>query len=347
MPMNVLRVAVIGFGVVGRGFAKALLRRRRTLAEEFNLNLEVVAISDLKWGSVYDEDGLDLERCLSIVESGGSLEDYPSGVKGLSSLETIREAEYDVMVELTPTNVETGEPGLTHIAEALRMGRHVVTTNKGPISLAYWDLTEMAEERGVSLRFEGTVMSGTPVLSLLREGLGGDLVEEVYGILNGTNNFILTQMEAGKSFEEALREAQRLGYAEADPTMDVEGWDAAAKAAIIANAVMGGRMKPQDVRREGITGVTSEEVVKAVRDGKRVKHVARVWREGGRVYASVAVEKLPLSHPLSTVTGVKNALVARTENLGEVFVTGPGAGGVETGQAVLSDVLAIYRLHYR
>jgi len=182
---------------------------------------------------------------------------------------------------------------------------------------------------------------------MLREGLGGDVVEEVCGILNGTNNFILTLMEEGRGFREALREAQRLGYAETDPTMDVEGWDAAAKACIIANAVMGGRVKPRDVEREGITAVTVEDLERALSSGRRLKHVVRVWREGGEVHAKVGVEELPLSSPLSSVMGVRNALLARTRSLGEVFVSGPGAGGLETGQAVLSDIVAVYRLHYR
>ncbi len=338
------RLALIGFGNVGQGLARILRDKGRIIRERYGLDCKIVAISDPIKGSVYDEGGLDPATLLALVEKDGHVNNYPGGVKGLDSLETIRGTDSNVVVEVTPTNVETGEPGLTHIRTALEVGKHVVTSNKGPIALAYRELMALAEKKGVILRFEGTVLSGTPAISLATEALAGADVLEVKGIVNGTTNFILTKMENGLSYEDALREAQRLGYAEADPTADVEGWDAAVKLVILANVVMGADITLRDVEREGITGVTREDVEVALRDGQRIKLIASARREGSRVIARVAPTGVPLTHPLANVMGAMNALTLVTDHLGEVTVVGPGAGRVETGQAILSDLLAIHRL---
>ncbi len=338
-----LRIALIGFGNVGQGFVKILARKSPLLAERYGVDLRVVAVSDRSKGSVYDPGGLDPSALLSLIEEEGSVSGYPGGVKGMGSLATIRETDSDVVVEVTPTDLETGEPGLSHIRAALEAGKHVITSNKGPIALAYGELSSLARESGVELRFEGTVLSGTPAISLATEALAGAEVLGVEGVLNGTTNFILTRMEEGVDYEDALREAQRLGYAEADPTADVDGWDAAAKLVILANVVMGADLSLGDVEREGIGGVTREAVARASAYGRRVRLLASAWRSGGAVAARVAPAEIPLSHPLASVSGVTNALTLRTDHLGDVTIVGPGAGGVETGQALLSDLLAVAR----
>ena len=336
------RILLVGFGTVGRGFVEVLLEREAILRKKYNLNIKVVGISTRRHGSVYFEQGINLRKALNIVRGGDSLEKYPEGIKGLSSIELIRAYDFDILVELTPTNLMTGEPGLTHIREALKRERHVVTTNKGPIVLAYRELRDLAIRRGVQLRFEGTLMSGTPIITLTTEVLRGDIIEEVYGIVNGTNNFILSLMEKGMSFEKALQEAQRLGYAEADPAMDIEGWDAAAKATIIANVIMDGDIRIQSVKREGIDHLTPKRLRDALSRGKRVKHIVRVVRRESGIEASVRVEEIDMSHILAHVMGSMNCLILRYRDLGEIAIYGPGAGGRETGQAVLSDILAIY-----
>ena len=339
------RIGLIGFGNVGQGFVRILSRKADVLAERYGFRFRLIAIADPVKGSVYDPAGLDPKTLVQLVETHGHIRGYPSGEKEVSSLDICRFEDIDIVVEVTPTNVETGEPGLTHVREALNHGKHVVTSNKGPIALAYPELKRLADEKGVFLRFEGTVLSGTPSLNLVLESMAGVDVEKIEGIVNGTTNFILTKMEEGMSYEEALREAQRLGYAEADPTADVEGWDAAVKAVILANAVMGGSITVRDVERVGITGVTREDVEEALRNGQRVKLIARVVKNGGEVRASVKPEKVSLSHPLANVMGATNALTFYTDNLGPVTIVGPGAGRVETGQAILEDILAIHRYY--
>ncbi len=337
------KLAFIGFGVVGQGLANLLGEKRGLLKERYGFEYEVVAISDALKGSVYNPEGLNLGKLLSLVKETGQVTGYPEGEKGWDSLKSIRESNADIVIEVTYTDIETGEPALSHIRAALRCKKHVVTTNKGPIALAYRELSELARENGVFLRFEGTVLSGTPSLNLGLEALAGAEIREIRGILNGTTNYILTEMSKGISYQAALKEAQRLGYAEAKPDADVEGWDALAKITILANALMGGDVKVADVERQGITGLDISDIEEAEREGKRWKLIARAGREGDKVRAQVGPEKLSREDFLAHVGGVVNALVLDTDALGEVTVIGPGAGGREAGFALLSDMLSIHR----
>jgi len=303
-----------------------------------------MAISDPVKGSVYSENGLDLTKIIELLDKTGNIKGYPIGIKDFDSIKTIKETDTNLIIETTPTNVKTGEPGLTHMKTALQSKKFVVTTNKGPIALAYPELKKLADENGVCIRFEGTVLSGTPSLNLALEALAGCSISKVQGIVNGTTNFILTKMEDGKGYKDALREAQELGYAETDPTADVEGWDAAVKTVIMANVVMGGNVTIEDVQRKGITEITLDDVKKAKENNKRIKLVAEVLKEEDGIKVSVLPKELPLTHPLANVMNAINALTFTTDHLGDITIIGPGAGRVETGQALLADILAINRL---
>ena len=336
-------LAFIGFGTVGQGLANLLWEKKDLLRARYGFEYRVVAISDPLKGSVYNPEGLELGKLLSLAKETGKIDGYPQGEKGWDSLKTIEESNADIVIEVTYTDIQTGEPAISHIKAALKGKRHVVTTNKGPIALAYQELSELAKANGVFLRFEGTVLSGTPSLNLGMEALAGAEIREIKGILNGTTNYILTDMSKGIGYEAALKEAQRLGYAEAKPDADVEGWDAVAKIVILANALMGGDVKVADVERKGITRIGLAEVEAARREGKCWKLIARAWRGNGEVKAKVTPEKIAREDFLATVGGVTNALVLDTDTLGEVMITGPGAGGREAGFALLSDMLSIHR----
>ncbi len=338
-----MKVALIGFGTVGTNFARVLHEKRRLLKDRYGFECEIVAVSDLLRGSVHDPKGLNIPELLHLVKETNKIEGYKGGTKGLDSIRTIREVDADVVVEVAWTNLETGEPGLTHIKEALKAGRHVITSNKGPIALAYPELKRLAEENGVQLRFECTVMSGTPTIMLGIDGLAGHVVNGFRGILNGTTNYILTNMEKGGAYADILKEAQRLGYAEVEPSADVEGWDAVGKTVILANSVMGAELRPGDVEREGITKIAPGDIEAAKRQGKRIKLIAHAWRDGSRVKAKVSPELVELSDPLASVSGTTNALTFETDGLGAVTIIGKGAGGVETGHGILTDLLAIHR----
>lgn len=336
-------LALVGFGNVGQGLARILVDKKNMLKEKYDFEFQVVAISDVKKGSIYNERGLKLDEILQLAQKTGTIKDYKGGQKDLSSIEIIEKSNADIILEATWTNLENGEPGLTHIKKALKCGKHVATTNKGPIALAYSQLMQIAKSHDVFLRFEGTVMSGTPAINLTLEDLAGAHVNAIRGIVNGTTNYILTQMERGATYKEALEEAQRLGYAEADATMDVEAWDPVAKIIILANAVMGGNLGVREVERTGITRITPDDIFVAKKKGERIKLIAKAWRENGKVNAKVSPENVPLTNILAHIEGTLNALTFHTDVLGEVTVVGRGAGGIEAGYALLSDMLAIHR----
>jgi homoserine dehydrogenase len=254
----------------------------------------------------------------------------------------IETAAADAMLEVTYTDIETGQPATDHIRAALRRGLHVATTNKGPLALFSGELLQLAREHGAHLLYEGTVMAGTPLLNLIRDTLAGSTIDEMQGILNGTTNYILTQMEAGMDYETALARAQELGYAEAIPDADVLGWDALAKVTILANVVFGASLTPNDSPCQGITEITPAEIEAAAAAGQRHKLIGRVWRDGNAVKASVGPQLIDRSHPLAGVGGATNAMTITTGALGEVTVVGPGAGRRETGFALLNDLIEIH-----
>jgi homoserine dehydrogenase len=218
-------------------------------------------------------------------------------------------------------------------------------TNKGPIALAVKELLDAASQSGVQIRFEGTVLSGTPAINLGLNNLAGSQISKVAGIVNGTTNYILTEMEKGLAYEDALKQAQNLGYAEADPTADVEGYDALGKIVILANVVMGANLTKDQVECTGITKITLDDIENASKEGMRWKLIASAALIGdGSIKASVMPEKLPLDHPLAAVSGPINALTFTTEHLGDVTIIGPGAGKEATGYALLTDILDIHRV---
>ena len=336
-------IVFIGFGVVGTGLAEIMHNKKDYLKNKYGFEYNVLGVCDLIKGSIYDENGLDLEKVLKLNKEKRKIIDYPAKEKGLKSVEMIKKPEVDIVVEVTPTNVKTGEPGLTHYRTALENKKHIVSTNKGPVALKYRELKEIADKNNVYLGFEGTVLSGTPAINLATRDLAGCEIKSIQGILNGTTNYILTKMEEGREYEDVLKEAQELGYAETDPTADVEAYDPLAKIVILANTVMEGNVDLNKVPREGITKITLEDVKRAKKNGKRIKLIGKAWREGGEVKAQIKPEEIPLTHPLANVMGVLNAITFETDVTGDVTIIGPGAGAYTAGYAMLTDMLEIHR----
>ncbi|KLV28870.1 homoserine dehydrogenase [Priestia megaterium] len=341
------KLAFIGFGVVGQGLAEILRDKRETLKKEEGFEGEIVAISDFRKGSIYHPNGLNIDTILQVVNETGNLENYPKTpglITGWDSFKTIRETIADTIVEVSYTDVKTGQPAIDHCKLAFESGKNVVMTNKGPVALAYKELSELASQKSVSWGFEGTVMSGTPALRMPVATLAGNEITEIRGILNGTTNYILTKMEdEGISYEEALKEAQELGYAEADPTSDVEGYDARYKISILANYVMNEPLKVEDVSCTGITNITLKEIEEARKEGKRWKLLAKARKENGAVKASIAPEKVEIADPLASISGAVNAITYECDLLGTVTLSGAGAGKVETGFSLLIDLINIDR----
>jgi homoserine dehydrogenase len=336
-----MRLLFVGFGTVGQGLAELLLKKKEFLSKDYGFAPVVVGISDQLKGSAMNANGLDLQEALDLAKAGTSLSEIKdSGFTG-DAIGMLNEADADVMLEATYTDIKTGEPATAHIKTALAKGMHVVTTNKGPLALNYLELDKIAQEQNVKFLFEGTVMSGTPLINLIRETLAGSDIREIKGILNGTTNYILTRMEEGLAYEEALKKAQELGYAEAVPDADVLGWDALAKVTILATVFFGASAAPFDYPCEGITGITASAIADAKNRGKRFKLIGKVWREGEYVKASVGPEEVDLTHPLASVLGATNAVTITTDTLGDVTIVGAGAGKIETGFSLLNDLLHI------
>ncbi len=336
-----MRIILVGFGTVGQGFVQILRDKGAELASRYHLHPLVVGVATRSKGVLYHPNGLVLSELLAAAETG-TFDAYPSSAgltRDFSIEELISRANADVMVEVTHSNLETGQPAADYCLAALKSRKHVIVANKGVVALHYKAIAQAAAEVQKQFRYEGTVMAGTPSISLAREALAGATLQSARGILNGTTNYMLTRMEEGATYAEALAEAQRLGYAEADPTADVGGWDAAGKALILANAIFGGSLTMQDLTVEGITGLTPAHIAEARQHGECYRLIAEVSAAGG----SVRPVRLPLNHPLAGVKGAVNAITYSTDLLGDVTLIGPGAGRLQTGFAILADLLAIYR----
>ena len=341
--MKIYRLALIGFGNVGQGLAQILQKDAEELKQKFGAEIKIVAVSDMLKGSIYDPEGLDPALLLETAAAGKSLESLPAANTGWNVLKTITESNANVIAEMSFTDLKTAQPATDYVKAGLKAGKHVITTNKGPTALFYAELQKLAAENDVFFGVEGTVMSGTPAVLTGLDLLAAAKIKKVQGILNGTTNYILTQMGSGNSYADALAEAQKLGYAEADPTGDVEGFDAAGKVVILANLLMGTPLGLADVDRTGISGLTLDDIKSAQAAGEKWKLIGAVEKTAEGVKASVKPTRLPLSHPLASVDGATNAITYSTELLGDVTLIGPGAGRIETGYSLIVDLLAIHR----
>ena len=234
-----MKISLLGFGRVGQGLVSVLIKKRPYLKEKYSLEFEIVAITDGA-GAALSEEGLDLEKALEVKLKTRSIANYPKfSEKGISGTEVIEKVPCDVVIEMTPTNIKTGEPGISHLITAMKNNCHTITSNKGPLALAFGKLKKLASENGVFFRFEAAVGGAMPIINLARETLAGNQIYSIKGILNGTTNYILSRMaKENAPFDLVLREAQEMGIAESDPSLDINGIDTACKAIIIANEIL-------------------------------------------------------------------------------------------------------------
>jgi homoserine dehydrogenase len=348
--MKNVRLSIVGFGTVGRWVAEAVFARRAWLAREHDVSITVTSVATRRDGFVARDAGLDIPTLLTLVRSGRPLAEHPGAVHWPTALEGLASTSADVLVEASNTNPREAEPALSHIRFSLERRMHVVTSSKGACAAAAVDLFSLARRCGVELRMESTVMSGTPVLSTMSEGLAGARVLAMRGILNGTANYVLTRMADGLSYAAALEDAQRRGYAEPDPADDVEAHDVVAKIRVLAAVAFGRQLTLDAIARRGITGLDRTQIERAQRAGRRVKLVASVHvvdSEGAEdppvLMARVEPTELPLDDLLARIDGVLNALSIETDIVREVTIVGPGAGREQAGQGVFADLLAIAR----
>ncbi len=329
-----MRIILCGFGVVGQSLAKLLDSRTEDLYALYGIKPKIVGVFDSR-GSAVDSSGLELNRLVDVKKKFGTVKKYTSKNGNLSGLDLIDDLDADVLVESTVSNYKDAEPGMTHITSALKRGLHVISVNKGPLALAFPSLMELAEYNQVLLRFSGTVGGGTPILNYAKNSLRGERVLSFQGILNGTTNYILTNMANGMSFKSALSDSKKKGYVEADESLDLDGLDAAAKLVILANWIMGMRVTLPDIKRTGIRNVSSMDIRKAERKNCAIKLIASCNKE-----LVVAPKEVSRDDPLC-VNGTLNAISFTSEHSGTQTIIGRGAGGVETASSILRDLLDI------
>ncbi len=340
-------LALVGFGHVGRRFATLLEERRDWLALDYELDCRVIGIATAHHGSVFSAHGIDA------VAAAARQAEEPLDAEATSagdSFDVIRslarsDSPLKILVETTTLDIAAGQPAIDHVRAALESGCHVVTANKGPAAFAYEELSALAADRGVSFLFEGTVMDGVPIFNLVRDTLPAVDILGFRGVINSTTNHILTALEEGDSFDIALARMQADGIAEADPSLDVDGWDAAAKTAALANVLMRARMTPQGVEREGIGQATARLAMAAKGRGARIRLVASAKRTAGAVATSVRPIELPAGDLLAGLRGVANALILQTDLLGDIAMTQLAGGLTQTAYALLSDLVTVGRRH--
>ena len=320
-----VRIAVLGMGSVGRGIIRSVASK--------DMGVIITAVADSRSGCI-DSAGLNPDELLIRKEREGSC-----GDRSINAETIVRDAPYDILVEVTPTDAMTGEPASSYIRDALMRGCHVVTSNKGPVALHYHTLSALARENKVCFRFEATVAGAIPIIHTLQHDLGGNKINSLYGVLNGTCNYILTRMaEEGLTYKQALDEARTLGYAEADPTYDVKGIDAAIKLVILANTIWKKNICLHDVDLTGIDLLTREAIRLADQQDATIRLIGEII-PAQNVYR-LCPRIIPKHHPL-VVHGSLNAIIVRTDLAGELVFVGKGAGSLETASAIIGDILFI------
>ena len=329
-----MRIILCGFGVVAQSLAKLLESRTSDLYSKYGMKPRIVGVFDSK-GSAYDNSGLDLKKLISVKKEFGSVRRYNKSEKIISGLEMIENLDADVLIETTASNYKDAEPGMSNIINAMKKGLHVISVNKGPLALAFPSLMELAKYNQVLLRFSGTVGGGTPILDYAKNSLRGEKIISFQGILNGTTNYILTNMRNGLSFDDALKDAKNKGYVEADESLDLDGLDAGAKLVILANWIMGLKVTMKDIERIGIRKLTSLDIDEASKKSCSIKLIASCNDK-------LVVNPIEIKNddPLC-VDGTLNAISFTSEHSGTQTIIGKGAGGTETASSILRDLLDI------
>lgn len=337
--MKHYKLALLGFGNVGQAFVQLLMRKQEELRQRYQLTFAITAIATGRHGRAIDPAGLDMQAALDCISTGKSLDQLSAVPAPADNFEFIRASGAHVLFENTPVNYADGQPALGHIQSALRLGMHAVTANKGPVVHGYHSLTALAAENGVRFLFESTVMDGAPIFGVYREALPAANISRIEGVLNSTTNLILTRMEGGESFEQAVAYAQSIGIAETDPSGDVDGWDASVKISALISVLMDVPFTPDRVDRTGIREISSQKISKAQAEGKRWKLLCTAWREGDEVRAKVAPALIGPGEPAYIIDGTTSIVTMHSDVLGTLSLIETDPGPNTTAYGLLADFL--------
>ena len=333
MP-RIYNLAILGFGNVGRSLVGLLERKKDELVSKHGFTFRITGVASRRLGWRTNLAGFDTRKLMSVELDGETC---------LNVTGWLRASRADVMFEASSLNFETGQPAIEHIRTALNNRTHAISANKGPVVHAYRELTELSIQRNRRFYFESAVMDGVPIFAMFREGLQGIDLRGFAGILNSTTNVILSEMEMGRTFDEAVKKAQELGVAETDPSADINGWDAAVKISALVTVLMGIDLKPQQVKREGIRGLTDKMVRQAREAGSPYKLVCRARRKGNTVEAEVAPERLPFLNPLAQISGTSSIISFETDIFPALTIIEENPGLEATAYGMLADFISAVR----
>lgn len=336
-------LALVGFGNVGRAFARLLMRKQELLKRDFDITFKVTGIATGRHGIAIDTEGLDLKRALSLVEAEQNLSLLSAVPASATPLEFIHAVPADILFENSPVNHHTGQPAIDHLRAGLRRGMHVVTANKGPVVHGFAELTALARTQNRRFMFESTVMDGAPIFSLFRGPLPAAELKGFHGILNSCTNLLIGLLEEGRDFDDAVRYAQSIGIAETDPSGDIDGWDAAIKVAALCTVLMGVPLIPDQVDRTGIRGITPAMIAEARQAGERWKLVCSVKRTPDGVSAKVAPERVSPTSPLFAINGTSSFVEFETDVLPGLGIVEGNPGPETTAYGLLADMINILR----
>ncbi len=337
--MNRLKLAILGFGNAGQAFAQLILAKKEQIQREYGMDLCVVAITTKSRGCLLDEEGIDLEKACTDLKNQGTFDKAWDCYTLVESIDVAKTVDYDVLIELTPLDIFSGQPAIDHLKSALNRGKNVITANKGPIAWAFKELKELAQAKKALFYYETTVMDGTPIFNLYDETLRMCQVLEVSGILNTTTNFMLEELAKGKNYDEVLTEGKRRGFIEADPTMDIEGYDAAAKLTALLNVLMDANITPPDIDRKGIEDITAEDIEAARVRGNVIKLYCRGRRVDGKIVGEVKPIEVSKADLLSNIDGTSSVVSIVTDLMGKLSIVEHDPEIEQTAYGIFSDLL--------
>lgn len=343
MKNNQINICLLGFGNAAQAFCSLLLSKQQELKVKTEYDVHITAISTISKGTIFNDKGIDLEKTLRYVEKNGRFDVNATDAVKLNTLDLIKECKANVLVELTTLSIYDGEPAITHIETAFEKNMHVITGNKGPIAWKYKKLRDAAKMKGLQFLYETIVMDGTPVFNLLKDNLRGCKVISFKGILNSTTNFVLEEMDKGNSYEEAIKEAKKRGFAEMDPSMDIEGWDAAAKTSALLNVFMDANINPTEIDRQGISDITLKDMLKAKEEQCKIKLLCEGYIEDNKPKGRVHPIYISNEDIFSNINGTSSILSITTDLMGEIQIVEKNPEIQQTAYGIYSDLLTIIK----
>lgn len=343
MKNKEINICLLGFGNAAQAFCRLLLSKQQEVKVKTGYDVYVTAIATMSKGYLINDKGIDLEKTLSDLDKYGEIDINATDAVKKNALEVIKTCNANVLVELTTISIYDGEPAITHIETAFEKGMHVITGNKGPIAWKYGKLRDTAKDRGLQFLYETTVMDGTPIFNLLKYTLPGCRVVSFKGILNSTTNFVLGEMDKGNSYEEAINEAKKRGFAESDPKVDIEGWDAAAKTAALLNVLMDANINPTEIDRQGISNITLEDMEKAKKSQCKIKLLCEGYMEDDKSKGRVHPVYINQNDIFSNIDATSSILSITTDLMGEVQIVEKNPEIQQTAYGIYSDLLTLIR----